>query len=82
MTSEVTVVKSRFGKLEDVRIEAQLLVISLTKLKDTCGEMDIPDEVVEKLTTAIRNTELFRREVAALLLVERGVINDPNAADE
>ncbi len=75
-------VKSRFGKLEDIRMEAQLLVISLTKVKDACGEVDIPTEVVEKLNTAIRDTELFRREIAALLLVERGIIHDPRANDD
>lgn len=67
--------KTRAEKLEELRIESQLLVISLTKLKDAALDAGIPIETIETLNDATCKMELFRREVAAERLVERGILS-------
>ncbi len=70
-------VRSRFSKLADVRMDSQMHIISLGKLKADCEELDIPSDVMDKLDSTIRELELFSREVAVVLCVERGILNDP-----
>ncbi len=68
--------RSRFGKLADVRIDSQVHIIRLSNLKATCEELDIPSEAMDRLDSAISTLELFSREIALALCIERGILND------
>lgn len=63
-------------KLDELCIDAQMLVISLIRLQATAEAMSIAPNVLGMLKDATKQMKIFRRELAAERLVERGILCD------
>jgi hypothetical protein len=64
-------VKSRYGRLADLRIDTQMTLMYIDQMKRECEDLGILDEVNEKLTQASDYVNDISRHMAEMLLLER-----------